>query len=259
MFNTSNLKIRIVPILLLRKGRCVKGVNFENYRDTGNPIKAAKVYDSQKADELIFLDITASGEDRPIFFETISKVAEQCFMPFTAGGGIRTLTDIRKLVELGSDKVSINTGAIEKPDLITAASQDFGSQCVVVSIDAKKTQDGKYEVYSHSGKTPTGLDPTAWAKEAEKLGAGEILLTSIDKEGTRTGYDLELIRKVSDAVDIPVIANGGVGNLQHLVDGVVKGHASAVALASMFHFTDQSTIKARAYMKEAGLNVRPDW
>jgi len=255
----SHLKVRIIPILLLKGGRCVKGVKFKDFRDTGDPITAARVYDSQKADELVFLDITANSEKRPLGFEFASKVSQECFMPFTIGGGITEISQIRKFLEHGADKVSMNTAAVENPQLIKEAAKSFGNQCVVVSIDAKKNEDGKYEVYTKSGQHPTGLSPVEWAKKAEELGAGEILLTSIDREGTRAGYDLELVKKVSDSVKIPLIANGGVGNLKHLAEGISKGHASAVAAASIFHFTDQSTIKARSYLNGAGFNVRPEW
>ncbi len=254
----SPLKIRIIPSLLLKGGRCVKGVNFTNFRDTGNPVMAARVYDSQKADELVFLDITATNEGKEPLYELAAKVADECFMPFTIGGGIKTIGQIEKLLKCGADKVSINTAAVENPKFITEAAYEFGAQCVVVSVDVKKTQKG-YEVYTHSGTKATGNEPVSFTKKMESLGAGEILLTSIDHEGTNKGYDLELTRSVADALTIPVIAHGGVGNLQHLVDGVRLGHASAVSCASMFHFTDQSTLMARTYMKTAGLNVRPQW
>ncbi len=251
------LKTRLIPSLLLKNGRCVKGRNFTNFRDTGNPLTAARVYDAQGADELIFLDITASSENRNILFGLVEKTASNCFMPLTVGGGIRNVNDIRKCLQAGADKTSINTAAVENPNFITEGAKIFGDQCMVISIDVRG--DGKkekYEVYTHAGSEATGLNPVEWAKKAEKLGAGEILITSIDREGTMTGYDLNLVRSIVDSVKIPVIAQGGVGTLQHLVEGVTIGHASAVSAASIFHFTDQSVIKARAYMKEAGLNVR---
>ena len=259
MRNAGTLKIRIIPILLLKENRCVKGKQFKDFIDTGNPTTAAKVYDSQKADELIFIDISRDREHRKKLYEIILQTAEECFMPFTVGGGIVDVEEIRKFLELGADKVSINTAAVENPNLIKEGAERFGSQCVVVAIDVKKTESGKYEVYTRNGIKPTGLDPVDWAKEAKALGAGEILLTSIDKEGMRTGYDLELTAKVADALNIPVIANGGVGTTQDLAEGIKLGHASAVAASSIYHFTDQSTIKARGHMKEAGLNVRPQW
>lgn len=252
------LKIRIIPILLLKEDRCVKGVKFNNYRDTGNPITAAKVYDSQKADELIFLDINHHAKSN-ILYKLIENIANQCFMPLTVGGGIKTIEDIRKILQVGADKVAINSEAIANPYFIAQASQIFGKQCIVASVDVKKKSKNEYEVYSDGGRKATGLDPLKWIKELERLGAGEILLTSIDKEGTMSGYDLELLNMVSKSINIPLIANGGVGTLQHLVDGVKIGKASAVACSSLFHFTDQSTIKAKSYLSEAGINVRTVW
>ncbi len=249
------LKTRLIPALLLKNGRCVKGKQFQNFRDTGNPLTAARVYDAQGADELLFLDITASTENRGILFELIEKTASNCFMPLTVGGGIRTIEDIRKCLQAGADKTAINTGAVEHPEFITEGAKIFGNQCMVISIDVRKN-DKKYEVYTHAGTEATGLNPVDWAKKAEQLDAGEILITSINQEGTMQGYDVELVRSVVDAVKIPVIANGGVGTLQHLVEGINIGHASAVCASSIFHFTDQSVIKARAYMKGAGLNMR---
>ncbi|MBI5223481.1 imidazole glycerol phosphate synthase subunit HisF [Candidatus Micrarchaeota archaeon] len=250
------LKIRLIPSLLLREGRCVKGTQFCNFRDTGNPVTAAKIYDAQGADELLFLDITASTQKRNILFDVVGRTADECFMPLCVGGGIRTVEDIRKLLLVGADKVSINTAALDRPEFINEAAQIFGNQCIVVSIDVKQKENGKYEVYSDCGTKARGLDPVKWAKEAVEQGAGEILLTSIDREGTRKGYDLELIRSITNEVEVPVIASGGVGTLQDLVDGIKKGGASAVSAASIFHFTDQSIIKARTYMREAGLDVR---
>lgn len=249
------LKKRLIPCLLLKNGRCVKGVQFKNFRDTGNPVTAARIYENQGADELIFLDITATVERREPYYKLIQNVADQCFMPITFGGGIREVEHIRKFLLAGADKVSINSAAVEKPELIREGARIFGKQCIIVSIDAKKTDRG-YEVYTHSGTRATGLDVFEWAKKAAELGAGELLITSIDNEGTRKGYDLEVIRKVSDSVGIPVIASGGAGTLQHLVDGITIGGASAVSAASIFHFTDQSPIKAKAFMKTAGIDVR---
>ncbi len=250
------LKNRLIPCLLIKDGRCVKGVNFSHgFRDTGYPVTAAKIYDAQGADELLFLDIMANREGRCISAELVSKVAESCFVPLTVGGGITSLEQIKLLLKAGADKVSINTYAVENPGFITAASNLFGRQCVVVSIDVK-LNNGKYEVFTHSGTKPTGLDPSAFSKEMVKMGAGELLVTSVDNEGTMKGYDLPIIRQIADSVDVPVIASGGAGTLQHLVDAIKKGHADSVCASSIFHFTDQSVIKARGYMKEAGINVR---
>jgi imidazole glycerol-phosphate synthase subunit HisF len=250
------LKKRLIPILLLKNGRCVKGVKFNDFRDTGYPLTAARVYDSQSVDELVFLDITASKEDKGILFDYVSRTAEECFMPLTVGGGVRTLDDIRNLLMAGADKVTINTAAVENPKIIQESSDKFGRANIVVSIDVKKIGDNKYEVYTHSGHQSTGINALEWVKTIAASGAGEILLTSIDREGTMNGYDLDLIRQVTDMVNIPVIANGGVGTLKHLVEGISIGNASAVAAASIFHFTDQSPIKAKAYMKVAGIDLR---
>jgi cyclase len=243
-------------LLLLKNGRMVKGVRFGAYRDVGFPVTTAKIYDAQGADELIFLDITASQEGRRSLLDTIAKVADQCFMPLTVGGGVQTLDDIHDLLRAGADKVSINTAAVAQPDLIARGAERYGNQCMIVSIDAKRQADGRYEVMTHGGSRPSGLEPVAWAKTMARQGAGEIVITAIDREGTREGYDLELTRRVAEAVSIPVIASGGAGTLQHLVDGFTQGGASAVSAASIFHFTDQSVIKARSYMKTAGLDVR---
>lgn len=251
-----SLKKRLIPVLLLSQGRMVKGVRFTAFKDVGHPVTTAKIYDAQGADELVFLDIAASAEKRETLYDVVSRAADECFMPLTVGGGVRTLEDFRKLLLAGADKVSINTAAVETPALITEAAKVFGSQCVVVSIDAKKTERHDFEVFTHAGAKATGLDALSWAKQAASLGAGELLLTSIDREGTRTGYDLELVRAVSSAVPIPVIASGGVGALEHFVAGFNEGGASAVAAASIFHFTDQSVIKAKTYMKQAGIDVR---
>ena len=251
------LKVRLIPSLLLLNGRCVKGVRFADFRDVGHPITAARVYDAQGADELLFLDITASVENRSTLFEVVARAAEECFMPLTAGGGVRSLGDIRTLLRCGADKVSINTAAVERPAFIREAAETFGRQCIMVSIDCRRRADGRYEVVTRRGQEATGRDPLAWAQEAEAHGAGEILLTALDREGTRQGYDVELTRAVAKGVRVPVIAAGGAGSLQHLVDGVAAGGASAVSAASLFHFTDQSVIKAKAYMRNAGLDVRP--
>ena len=251
------LKVRLIPSLLLLNGRCVKGVRFADFRDVGHPITAARVYDAQGADELLFLDITASVENRSTLFEVVARAAEECFMPLTVGGGVRSLGDIRTLLRSGADKVSINTAAVERPAFIREAAETFGRQCVMVSIDCRRRDDGRHEVVTRRGQQATGRDPLAWAQEAEAQGAGEILLTAVDREGTRQGYDVELTRAVAKGVRVPVIAAGGAGSLQHLVDGVAAGGASAVSAASLFHFTDQSVIKAKAYMRNAGLDVRP--
>lgn len=249
------LKKRIIPILLLKNGRCVKGRQFKDYRDTGSPVTAAKIYDAQRVDELVFLDILASQEQRDVFLDIITQVAEVCFMPLTVGGGIKSIDDIKILLAAGADKVSINTAGIENPDFIREAAAYFGSANIVVSIDYKF--DGtKREVFSHGARKPAGLDPFEWAKKAEALGAGEIILTSIDREGMMSGYDLDFIRQVSDALHIPVIAHGGAGTLQHLKEGITAGKAEGIAAASIFHFTDQSPIKARLSLKDAGIDVR---
>lgn len=234
----------------------VKTKQFDSYRDVGNPRTVAKVYDAQRADELIFLDITATTENRHFLQDIITAVAEECFMPLTAGGGIRTVAQARELLNHGADKISINTEAVNNPEFITELAKKFGRSTVVVSIDFKKNSEGKNEVFTERGRKTTGLDPVVWVKEAERRGAGEILLTSIDLEGMMNGYDLEMIRAVADSVDIPVIASGGVGTIEDLVKGIREGHASAVAAASIFHFTDQGIFKAHSHMREAGLQVR---
>jgi cyclase len=251
------LKVRLIPSLLLLNGRCVKGVRFADFRDVGHPITAARVYNAQGADELLFLDITASVENRATLFEVVARAAEECFMPLTAGGGIRTLADIRTLLRSGADKISINTAAVEHPSFIREAAETFGRQCIMVSIDCRRHDGGRYEVVTRRGRDTTERDPVGWAQEVEAQGAGEILLTAVDREGMRRGYDLELTRAVAKSVRVPVITAGGAGSLQHLVDGVVSGGASAVSAASLFHFTDQSVIKAKAFMRNAGLDVRP--
>ena len=233
----------------------VKTVNFDNPKKVGNPSTTVKVYDAQGADEIIFLDIDASMECRDSFYEVIGRAAEETFVPFTAGGGVKTIDNIRQLLNRGADKVSINTASIENSNFIKKSSKLFGKQCIVVSIDVKFAE-GNYKVFSHCGKKNTGLNPVDWAKRVEQLGAGEILLSSIDKDGTMTGYDIPLIKQVSEAVNIPVIANSGVGNLQQFADGLIKGGVNAVAAASIFHFTDQSIIKTKAFFKTAGITVR---
>ena len=232
----------------------VKGVRFADYRDVGHPVTTAKVYDAQGADELLFLDITATREDRPLLLDVVSQTADECFMPLTVGGGVRAIDEVRALLLAGADKVAINSQAVARPQLIREAADRFGSQCVVVAIDVKGSLEGA--VWTHGGHQPTALRPLDWARRAVEMGAGELLVTSIDREGTRTGYDLRLVRAIADAVSVPVIASGGVGKLDDLVDGVRAGHASAVAAASLFHFTDQSVIKARSYMRQAGLDMR---
>lgn len=250
------LKNRIIPILLLKDGRCVKGKQFGNYRDTGNPVTAAKVYDAQRVDELVFLDILASLEHRNTLLDIVTQTAEECFMPLTVGGGVKDISDIRTLLKAGADKISVNTGFVERPEFIREAAEYFGSANIVAAIDYRLRPDGVREVYTHGGSVATGLETLAWAKEVARLGAGEIILTSIDREGTMTGYDVDFIRQVVLAVNIPVIAHGGAGTLIHLKQGIVDAYASGVAAASIFHFTDQSPIKARLYLKNEGVNVR---
>ena len=249
------LKKRIIPVLLLRNQRLVKPIQFNNYRDVGNPVSQAKIYDAQLADELVFLDIDATSENRNSLISTIKDVSKECFMPLTVGGGVRTIEDISRLLAAGADKVSINAAAVENPLFIKQAADKFGSQCIVIAIDVKKTNK-RYEVFTRNGKKATGKQAVEWAKEVEKLGAGEILLTSIDLEGTMKGYDLKLLKSVANAVDIPVIANGGAGNLQDFYDALTKANASAVAAGSLFHFTDQSLIKTRRFLKVHGVEVR---
>lgn len=248
--------VRIIPVLALKDGRIIKTIKFDEYRDVGHPITNGKIYESQDLDELIFLDITASQEKRHPYFDIIEEFAKECSMPLSIGGGVRTLGDIRKLLEIGADKVIINTIAVRKPELISEAAEMFGSQCIVVSIDVKLKSAGKYEVYIDGGYEATGLDVVDWANKVEELGAGDILLTSIDRDGTMEGYDLDLIKMVAESVRIPIIANGGVGTLQDLVDGVKIGQASDIACASIFNFTDNKPIKAKAFTKGAGLQVR---
>lgn len=251
------LKARIIPCLDVKDGRTVKGVNFVDLIDAGDPVEQAKFYDEQGADELTFLDITASHENRDTIFDVVNRTAEQCFMPLTVGGGVRQVEDIRKLLLAGADKVSINTAAVHRPEFVGEAAEKFGSQCIVVAIDAKSTGPDKWEIFTHGGREPTGIDAIGWANRMADLGAGEILLTSMDRDGTRSGFDLDLTRTMADAVTIPVIASGGVGTLDHLVEGVRDGHASAVLAASIFHFGEFSIPEAKAHMAAAGVAVRP--
>jgi cyclase len=247
---------RIIPCLDVTAGRVVKGVNFVELRDAGDPVEIARRYDEQGADELTFLDITASSDQRDIMLHVIEAVAEEVFIPLTVGGGVRTVDDVRRLLNAGADKISVNTAALQNPQLVADATSRYGSQCIVVAIDAKRAADGRWEVYTHGGRKTTGRDAVEWAVEVERLGAGEILLTSMDRDGTRQGFDLELTRAVSDAVGIPVIASGGVGTLQHLADGVTLGRADAVLAASIFHFGEFTVREAKAFMAAQGIAVR---
>ncbi len=250
---------RVIPCLDVTNGRVVKGTNFVNLRDAGDPVELAAQYDAEGADELVFLDITASSDGRASMVDVISRTAEQVFIPFTVGGGIRSVEDARRMLRAGADKVSVNTSAVENPQLITEIASEFGSQCVVCAVDAKSRSDGSagYEVFLHGGRTPTGIDVVEWVTRASALGAGEILLTSMDRDGTKVGFDLEITRRVSDAVGVPVIASGGVGTLEHLVDGIVIGGADAVLAASIFHFGEFTVAQAKQRMLDAGIMVRP--
>ena len=254
------LKVRVIPCLDVKDGRVVKGVNFVNLRDAGDPVEAAVAYDAAGADELCFLDITASHEDRDIILDVVRRTAEVCFMPLTVGGGVRTVADIRALLRSGADKVSINTAAVNRRDFVKEAAEKFGDQCIVVAIDARKTskpgEPDAWEIFTHGGRKPTGLDAVAYASEVVALGAGEILLTSMDRDGTRQGFDIGLTRAVADAVAVPVIASGGVGNLEHLIAGVRDGHAAAVLAASIFHFGEFTISDAKRHMAAAGLAMR---
>ncbi len=250
------LSKRIIPCLDVTGGRVVKGVNFVGLRDAGDPVEIAKRYDEQGADELTFLDITASSDERGLILKIIEDVASQVFIPLTVGGGVRAVADVRSLLNAGADKVSMNTSAVSNPDLVAEASNRFGSQCIVVAIDAKKVSENKWEVFTHGGRRQTGLDAIEWAVRMQSLGAGEILLTSMDRDGTKNGFDLELTRKVSDALDIPLIASGGVGNLAHLADGVLEGHADAVLAASIFHYGEYTVRQAKEYMATRQIEVR---
>ncbi len=247
---------RIIPCLDVDNGRVVKGVRFVEIRDAGDPVEIARRYDEQGADEITFLDITASSDNRETLVHVVEQVAEQVFIPLTVGGGIRQVEDVRRMLNAGADKVAINTAAVARPEFVKEASDHFGSQCIVVAIDAKQTTPGKWEVFTHGGRKATGLDAVAWARRMAEYGAGEILLTSMDRDGTKDGFDLALTRAVCDAVGIPVIASGGVGNLDHLVDGVVKGHADAVLAASIFHFGEYTVGQAKQRMAAAGIEVR---
>ncbi len=249
------LKIRIIPCLDVKNGRVVKGVNFVNLVDAGDPVEAAQAYDEAGADELCFLDITASHENRSILLDVVKRTAEKCFMPLTVGGGVRTNEDIKMLLDSGADKVSINTSAITNPNFIKEASEAFGSQCIVVAIDAKRNNDG-WQIFTHGGREPTGLDPIDFAKKVESLGAGEILLTSMDRDGTKKGYDTALLNKITKTLEIPVIASGGVGNIDHLIDGIKEGGASAVLAASIFHFGEITIKEVKDKLSEEGLSVR---
>jgi len=249
------LKNRIIPCLDIKNGRVVKGINFENLIDAGDPIAQAKFYCDQGADELCFLDITASHENRATIYDVVKKVAEVCFIPFTVGGGIREVEDIRKLLLCGADKVSINSAAVMNPQLVKTGAQKFGNQCIVVAIDAKKNNKGEFEIYVKGGREATGINAIKWAKYMEEMGAGEILLTSMDKDGTKSGYDLELVKAISSNIKIPVIASGGVGNLEHLADGIKAG-ASAVLAASIFHFREYSVKEAKEFLNKQNLAVR---
>jgi cyclase len=252
-----SLAKRIIPCLDVTSGRVVKGVNFVELRDAGDPVEIARRYDEQGADELTFLDITASSDDRDLILHVIEEVAAQVFIPLTVGGGVRKVEDVRRLLNAGADKVSINTSAVTNPALVAEASGRYGAQCIVVAIDAKRRADGGgWEVFTHGGRKPTGLDAVQWAQRMQSLGAGEILLTSMDRDGTRVGFDLELTRAVSDALEIPVIASGGVGNLEHLAAGVLQGHADAVLAASIFHFGEYSITQAKQHMAGCGIEVR---
>jgi len=255
-------KVRVIPCLDVKNGRVVKGVNFVNLRDAGDPVAASIAYDEAGADELTFLDITASHENRGIMLDVVRRTAEACFMPLTVGGGIRTVDDIRALLSSGADKVSINTAAVARRGFVKEAAEKFGDQCIVVAIDAKRVSSAgepeRWQIFTHGGRNPTGLDALAYAREVVALGAGEILLTSMDRDGTRQGFDIGLSRAVADAVSVPVIASGGVGNLQHFVEGIRDGHASAVLAASIFHFGEHSVREAKEYMARAGIAVRLD-
>ena len=250
------LKTRIIPCLDVADGRVVKGVNFVGLRDAGDPVDAAKAYDAAGADELCFLDIHATHENRGTMFDMVTRTAEQCYIPLTVGGGVRTVQDVRDLLLAGADKVSFNSAAVANPDVVGEASAHFGSQCIVVAIDAKTVSSGKWEIFTHGGRKSTGIDAVEFAKLVTKNGAGEILLTSMDRDGTKAGYNLPLTRAISDAVSVPVIASGGVGTLEHLVEGVKEGHASAVLAASIFHFGTYSIKEAKEYMQAAGIPMR---
>jgi len=250
------LKARLIPCLDVKDGRVVKGVNFVDLRDAGDPVEIAKAYDAAGADELCFLDITATHENRGIIFDVVQRTAEACFMPLTVGGGVRSLDDIRKLLLAGADKVSINSAAVANRDFVRQAAEKFGAQCVVVAIDAKSVAPGRWEIFTHGGRKATGIDAVSFAREVTELGAGEILLTSMDRDGTGRGFDIDLTRTIADAISVPVIASGGVGTLEHLVDGIRDGHAAAVLAASIFHFGTYSIGEAKRHLSAAGIPMR---
>ena len=247
---------RIIPCLDVTAGRVVKGVNFVELRDAGDPVEIARRYDEQGADELTFLDITASSDDRDLILNMIEQVAAQVFIPLTVGGGVREVADVRRLLNAGADKVSINSAAVMRPDLVSEASAKYGSQCIVVAIDAKQTSLGHWDVFTHGGRKNTGKNVLEWAKEVVERGAGEILLTSMDRDGTKNGFDIELVRMISDGVSVPVIASGGVGTLEHLVQGILHGHADAVLAASIFHYGEFTIAQAKAYLVQQGIEIR---
>ena len=249
------LKNRIIPCLDVKNGRVVKGINFVDLKDAGDPVEQAKIYSDGGADEICFLDITASNENRSTIYEVVKKTSEKCFVPLTVGGGVRSIKDIHKLLKCGADKVSINTAAVQNPKIVMESSLKFGSQCIVVAIDAKK-KDDKWEIFTHGGRNETGIDAIEYAKKMENNGAGELLVTSMDRDGTQIGYDIELIKKITSNVNIPVIASGGVGNLDHLVDGIKKGNASAVLAASIFHYGTHSIKEVKQYLDSKGIPVR---
>ncbi len=249
------LKTRLIPCLDVKDGRVVKGINFVGLRDAGDPVEQAKRYDVEGADELCFLDIGASVENRGTLYEMVEQVAASCFLPFTVGGGVRTLEDIRKLLMAGADKVSINTTAVKNPEFVREASQKFGSQCIVVAIDAKTVGD-RFEIFTHGGRNATGIDAVQWAKKMVEYGAGELLVTSMDRDGTKIGFDIPMTRAIADAVSVPIIASGGVGEVSHLIEGVTEGHASAVLAASIFHFGEVSIAQAKQAMHDAGVAIR---
>ena len=250
------LKVRVIPCLDVKNGRVVKGVNFVNLVDAGDPVEAARVYDKEGADELCFLDITASVENRDTLFDVVARTAEQCFMPLTVGGGVRTVEDVRKLLLAGADKVSINTEAVRRPEFVREAAEKFGSQCITVAVDSKRNAKGEFEVFTHGGRNATGIEVVQWTRRLAELGAGEILLTSMDRDGTKQGFDIAVTRAVSDAVPIPVIASGGVGELDHFVAGVKEGHASALLAASVFHFGQFKIAAVKRRLAENNIPIR---